>query len=90
MADKKGFITRYRQEVGRLLQAIDAELEILDTQYQALDYENVLTDDDFTPPNDDLAAQEFKDAVTSVGVLRIAFHNGTHDTRLYRLRREHW
>ena len=90
MADKAGFITRYRQEVGRILDALDGELEMLDHQYDALDYANILTDDDFTGTNAVLTAQQFKDGVASIQAMRDAFHSGGHDTNVYRLRRENW
>lgn len=90
MADKAGFITRYRQELGRILVALDGELGMLDDQYDALDYSNALTDDDFTGANSDLTANQFKDGVASLRAVRLALHTGGHNTNLYRLRREDW
>ncbi len=88
MADKAGFITRYRQEIGRILDAIDGELQLLDAQYDALGYATDLVDEDFTGVNADLTAQQFKDGVAALRTVRASVQGNS--TNIFRLRRENW
>lgn len=88
MADKAGFITRYRQEIGRMLDAIDGELQLLDAQYDALGYSTDLVDEDFTGINADLTAQQFNDGVASLRTVRASLQGNS--TNIFRLRRENW
>lgn len=84
MAIAADFISRYRTSTTLFLTALN-ELLAARQQYDALDYGNTLTDEDFTGANADLTKADLVAAVGSVEAIA-GFVDAGHDTNLYKLK----
>lgn len=83
MANDAEWITRYRQTVTSYLQ-VQNTLNALRAQWDALDYGNTLTAEDFAGANQDITLADLTAAVSSVEAID-TFVSAGHTTNLYRL-----
>jgi hypothetical protein len=83
MAVESDWITRWRQATTAWLQALNT-LQALGEQYQALDYGNALSEEDFVGANADIVQADLVAAVGSVQTLTTTFEQG-HNTNLYKM-----
>lgn len=85
MALKANFISRYRDSVTKLLEALE-EVDGMKAEYDGLGYSSGLVDGDFTGSNSDLTATQFKDALGNIETFRASFFSNNYDDNVYRLR----
>lgn len=86
MQIESNFISRYRQKVTVLLDAI-AALEAEGSEWAARDYGNTLVEEDhFIGENEEVTLAELTAAKGSIDALRTTYLNAGHATNLYKVR----
>lgn len=83
MANDSDWISKYRVQVTSWLTALNALLALRE-QWDALDYSNSLTAEDFAGGNSDIDLAKLTAAVSSIEALNATFAQG-HNTNLYAL-----
>jgi hypothetical protein len=83
MANNQDFISKYRQATTAWLTALNTLLAYR-AQWDALDYSNTLTEEDFAGANSDIDLAAMQAAVASVEAIETFVASG-HATNLYRL-----
>ena len=84
MAVDADWISRYRGQVTAWLNALE-DLLALRKQYDALDYGNTLTEEDFAGANGDIDLAQLTAAVGSIEAID-GFTQAGHYTNLYHLK----
>ncbi len=84
MALKSNLISMYRQTIIQFLANVN-ELNALKAQWDALGYTASLTDADFQGANNDLVAQDLKNAATAMGAINTTINTGSNAAYLYKL-----
>jgi hypothetical protein len=84
---RQNYITRYRTNAVKLIEALETAKALKD-EYDGSALNDGIVDGDFAnSSNDDLTAQQFKDAAGNVEAFRALFYANFYATNVYRLRR---